>query len=70
MWKTGTGQPGKKLDQAIRRFSSRLEERLRETGIATQNAIRSVRQLCQEQAESVTGAVPRFEVVVNKLEQL
>ncbi|RME40841.1 MAG: Dynamin family protein [Caldilineae bacterium] len=58
------------LDQAIRRFSSRLDERLQETGAATQNAIRAARQQRQAQAASVTATVARLEAAAGHLEQL
>jgi hypothetical protein len=58
------------LDHAIRRFSSALDERLQETGAATQGAIRTARRQRQEHAEIVTEAVARLEAAVNELEQL
>lgn len=58
------------LDQAIRRFSSALDERLQETAAATHRAIRVARQQRQEQAEPVAEAVARLEAAVNNLEQL
>ena len=58
------------LDQAIRRFSASLDERLKETGAATQDAIQAARRQRQEQAETVTGAVAHLEAAVYDLEQL
>lgn len=58
------------LDQAIRRFSSALDERLQETGAATHGAIRAARRQRQEHTEAVTETVARLEAIVNELEQL
>jgi GTP-binding protein EngB required for normal cell division/F0F1-type ATP synthase membrane subunit b/b' len=58
------------LDQAVRRFSSALDERLRETGVATQNAIWVAQQQRQEQAETVADTVASLQSAANTLEQL
>lgn len=58
------------LDLAIRRFSAKLDERLEETGTATQKAIRAARQQRREQANTVTGAITYFETTATKLEQI
>lgn len=58
------------LDQAIRRFSSALDERLQETAAATHEAIRAAHRQRQDHAETIAQAVARLEAVVNNLEQL
>lgn len=58
------------LDQAIRRFSASLDERLRETGAATQGAIQAARQQRQAQVETVAASVAQLEAAAYDLEQL
>jgi GTP-binding protein EngB required for normal cell division len=58
------------LDQAIRRFSSMLDERLEETGVATQGAIQAAYRQRQEQAGAVATIVARLETSAQGLEAL
>jgi len=58
------------LDQAIRRFSARLDERLAETIAATQNAIRAARRQRQEQTDSVTSVIANLEQSARTLERI
>jgi hypothetical protein len=58
------------LDQAIRRFSASLDERLKETGAATQGAIQAARQQRQAQVETVTATVAHLEAAAYELEQV
>ncbi len=58
------------LDQAFRRFCSRLDERLRDTGLTIQNAIQSAQKQRQEQAETVSSTVAQLQSIAEILEQL
>lgn len=58
------------LDQAIRRFSSALDERLQDTAAATQGAIQAAWQQRQEHVDTVAETVAQLEAAVNNLDQL
>ncbi len=58
------------LDQAMRRFSARLDDQLAEAIAATQNAIQAARRQRQEQSDSVTGVIARLEQDARDLERI
>ncbi len=58
------------LDQAIRRFSSQLDERLSETIDATGNAIAAARERRQARAEDVSGLIAELTAKEQSLEHL
>lgn len=58
------------LDQAIRHFSSILDERLEKTGIATQEAIQAAYRQRQERTEAIAETVARLETSAQGLEEL
>jgi GTP-binding protein EngB required for normal cell division len=57
------------LDQAIRRFSASLDERLKETGAATQGAIQAARRQRQAQAGVVAETAAHLEASAATLAQ-
>lgn len=58
------------LDQAIRRFSNRLDERLQETITVTRGAVQSAQQLHQRQTDNIADILVRLNGAIQDLEQL